>query len=201
MSLEDMPIDQLLAYAQQLEQNVGVLQVIAQNPETREGFQRLLKKINPKLSIPELDAVDRANSTIIKPLTDKLASLERSIQERDILDRLEKSRAQVKAKYRLSDEDLTGVETLMVRSESNPDPIPSYDAAARVYVASRQSAPATPAAFAPPIYTMPEKETWARGIGNPQELNRIALNEAFSAWNDLRSGKVPGLGVARGAAM
>jgi hypothetical protein len=196
MSLEDLTPGQLLAYAQEMEQNVSVLHSIASNAETRTAFQRILKKLNPNTPIPELDAVDRANATIIKPLTDKVESLERTLQERDILARLEKQRAAVQEKYHLSDEDMLAVQALMVDKDH---PIPSYDAAARVHVASRQSAPSTPASYAPPVYDMPAKETWAAGIGNPAMLNRIGLTKAFEAWNDLQSGKVPGLGAARGA--
>jgi hypothetical protein len=44
---------------------------------------------------------------------------------------------------------------------------------------------------------MPEKETWAGGIGNPARLNRIAMEEASKAMNEMFSGKVAGLGSAR----
>jgi hypothetical protein len=37
---------------------------------------------------------------------------------------------------------------------------------------------------------MPESDVWGKGIGNKQALDKIALNEAFSAWNDVTSGKV-----------
>lgn len=204
MSLEDLTPDQLVAYARQLEPHAGSTELLRQlgaNPKTREKLQRLIKEVAPGTPIPELDAVDRANETIIKPLADRIDELQRQVLERNVLDRLERERGRIKSHYHLSDEDVQGVEALMVKSDTNPDPIPSYDAAARVFVATRMSAAPTPAAFSPPTYQMPEKEVWARGIGNPQELNRIAMNEAINIWNDLAAGKVPGLGANRGAPM
>jgi hypothetical protein len=201
MSLEDMTIDQVIEYARQQEGHAGstqLLQMLGSNPKTRERLQRLIKEVSPNTSIPEIDAVDRANDAIIKPLKDKIESLERAVMERDILQRLEKQRGECQAKYRLTDDDMRAVETLITDKEN---PLPNYDVAARLHLASRTSAVPTPASFVPPTYSMPEKDTWARGIGNPQELNRIAMNEAFTVWNDLAAGKVPGLGANRGAPM
>jgi hypothetical protein len=198
MSLEDLDAGQLLALAQDGERHAQLLAAISSNPKTREPFQRLLKQLNPNLVIPELDAVDKAHLSLVKPLEDKVEALTRTIQERDIRERLERMRSRTQTLYKLSDEDMSAVEALMVAKD---DPIPSYDAAARVYLSSRTSATPTSSAFAPPAYQMPEAEVWKSGIGNPQMLNRIALDEAFKAWNELRQGKVPGLGAARGAAM
>jgi hypothetical protein len=104
-------------------------------------------------------------------------------------------------KYALSKEDMPHVEKLMVAAEDNPYPIPSYDAAARVYLASRRSATPTPANSAPPLYEMPAKDIWGPGIGNAARLDKIAIGRAWDIWGDLKAGKVPGLGAARGASM
>jgi hypothetical protein len=66
-----------------------------------------------------------------------------------------------------------------------------------VYLASRVSATPTPASFQPPTYQMPEKDVWAKGIGSPANLNRIAMDEAYKAYGEIFSGKVPGLGGAK----
>ena len=34
------------------------------------------------------------------------------------------------------------------------------------------------------------------GIGNKAALNKIAMGQAFEAWNEISAGKVPGLGSA-----
>lgn len=195
-SLEDLSVDQLLARARETEGAYLTFNALSQNPETRETLQRLLKKANPRLVIPEIDAKD-AVLVQVQESNKRVEKLEQQILERDIRDRMERTRAGVKSKYRLTDEDMSGVEALMIQTESNPDPIPTYDAAARVYRASRESAVPTPATFQPPTYEMPEKEIWGKGIGNKAQLDRIAMNEAFAAWNEISAGKVAGLGTAR----
>jgi hypothetical protein len=193
MSLEDLTTDQLLARARELEGAETTLRALTSNPKTRETVQRALKTLNPNLVIPEIDAKDSVRAEIDTERQERI-KLQNQIQERDIRERIEKQKADVKAKYRLNDEDMTGVEALMIDKEN---PIPTYDAAARVYLASRQSATPTPASFAPPTFSMPEKDVWGKGIGNKAALDRIAMGQAFEAWNEISSGKVPGLGGAR----
>lgn len=198
MSLEDLTPDELLAHAQRQEGSAQLLAALAGNPKTREALQRLIKTIDPKIPIPEIDTRDAVVDGIIKPLTTKMESLEKQLMERDARDRLSGFRGAIKQKYRLSDEEVTAVEALMTDAEN---PIPTHDAAARVYLASRSSTAPTPALLTPATYEMPEKDIWAPGIGNPVMLNRIAIQEATKAWNELQSGKIPGLGAARGAPM
>jgi hypothetical protein len=193
VSLEDLTTDQLLARAKELEGAETTLRALTSNPKTRETIQRALKTINPNLVIPEIDAKDSVRAEIDTERQERI-KLQNQIQERDIRERIEKQKAHVKGQYRLTDEDMTGVEALMIDKEN---PIPTYDAAARVYLASRQSATPTPASFAPPTFSMPEKDVWGKGIGNKAALDRIAMGEAFNAWNEISSGKVPGLGGAR----
>ena len=93
-------------------------------------------------------------------------------------------------KYKLSDDDMKSVEKLMVKSDDNPEPIPYYDSAARLYLHSRQPSTPTPGSLAPPIYQMPDGKTWGKGIGNPAMLNKIAMDEAYRAFNEIHGGKV-----------
>lgn len=188
-SLEDLTTDQLLARARETESAHSLLHALTSNPETREQIQRAIKKINPKVSIPEIDSRDAVRDEI-KVEREERIKLENSIRERDIRDRIEKQRASVMAKYKLSDADMLEVEKLMV---SETDPIPSYDAAARVFQASKTSATPTPASFAPPTFDMPDQDTWGAGIGNQSTLNKIGLSEAFRAFSDIKQGKVAGL--------
>jgi hypothetical protein len=41
----------------------------------------------------------------------------------------------------------------------------------------------------PPVFEMPEKDIWKGGIGNKQALDKIALNEAYAAWNEVVGAK------------
>ena len=192
-SLEDMTVDQLLAHAKGLEVQKTQFQTLMQDPTVRETVQRGLKKLNPHLSIPEIDTKDSVMKVVDEVKEDN-AKLRREIQEKDIRARLEKQRADIKSEFKLSDEEVLEVEKLMTREE---DPIPSYKGAAQVFKAMRQSPTPTPATYAPPTYDMPEKDVWGKGLGNKSALDKIAMNQAFEAWNEIASGKVPGLGAGK----
>lgn len=192
-SLEDLSVDQLLSHAKTLQGSHNLLTTLMNDPATREQAQRALKKANPNLVIPEIDAADRFRESDLKPLRETVESLQAKLLERDVRDRIEKQRADTKGKYKLNDADIGEVEKLMTAKD---DPIPSYDAAARVYLAGKQAAEPTPSSLMPPIYEMPEKDVWGPGIGSKANLDKIAMNEAFKALNDIRSGKVAGMGPA-----
>jgi hypothetical protein len=191
-SLEDLTTDQLLAHARQMQGSHELLATLMRDPAARETVQRHLKKVNPSVSIPEIDAKD---AVLAELDTERKArqALEKSIMEDRVRARLEKQRADAKSKYHLTEADMAEVEKLMTDAEN---PIPTYDAAARVHAASKQTASPTPVALSAPTYQMPEKDVWAGGIGNRANLDRIAMNEAFAALNDIRGGKVAGLGPA-----
>ena len=194
MSLEDLTVDQLLTRAKTTDASHNLLQSLLQDPGAREVVQRHLKKKNPGLAIPEIDAKDAVMVEVAKEREARQA-LEAQIRDRDIRERLEKERQRVQSHYHLSDSDMLEVEKLMTDKDN---PIPSYDAAARVFKASATTGTPTHAALQAPTFDMPEKEIWGKGIGNRAALDRIAMNEAFSALNDIRSGKVAGLGPAVG---
>lgn len=192
MSLEDLTVEQLrelAVKAQTMEPSYNLVQQLSKDPEARVMFQRYMKKKNPNLAIPEIDSEDRVMAAL-NAEKEAREKLEAKIQEDQIRARVEGERSRVKDKYKLTDEDLKGVEALMVKSDTNPEPIPYYDAAAKLYLASRTPSTPTPSSFSPPTYSMPEGKVWGKGIGNPTELNRIAMEQAFSAFNDIRGGKV-----------
>lgn len=191
-SLEDMTHEQLAQHARQLEGSANLLQQLLGDPSTREVIQRKLKKDNPALAIPEIDAQDRVEAALAEERKER-EKLQKQMLERDVRERIEKQRAAAKAKYQLSDADMTEVEKLMTAEH---DPIPSYDAAARVFKASKATGTPTTADIRPPVFDMPEKDVWGKGIGNKAMLDKIAINEAYSALNDLRAGKVAGFGPA-----
>jgi hypothetical protein len=188
ISLEDLTTDQLLARARELEGSANLISSLSTNPETRTQLQRLIKTINPSLVIPELDSAIAVEAQL-KTRDDKIAELENKFLEKEVKDRLEKQRKDVQTKYKLADADMLEVEKMMV----DPDPnqrIPGYEAAARVFSASKQTAIPTHSNAAPPTFSMPEQDVWGKGIGNKAQLDKIALNEAYSAWNEALGGKV-----------
>lgn len=187
MSLEDLTTDQLLARARELEGSANLLTTLAQNPATRGDLQRLMKKANPSLVIPEIDAADAVRGEI-RERDERINRLEQQMLEDKVRTRLEKQRSDARAKYNLSDADMVEVEKLMTH-EDTEQRIPGYDAAARVYASSKQNTVPTPASLNPPTFTMPENDVWGKGIGNKAALDKIAMNEAFSAWNDAVGGR------------
>jgi hypothetical protein len=199
VSLEDLTVDQLLAHAKTTESSHSLLQTLNANPETREMLQRALKKANPNLSIPALDAKDAITSAV-KDLREDNEKLRREIQEKDIRDRITAQRKEVRERFNLTDADVLEVEKIMTREV---DPIPSYAAAAQVFLASKQSAVPTPAVFVPPTFSLTEgkDDPWAKALtanapagmsgGTQSALNRIAINEMYKAANEI-FGKAPG---------
>ena len=63
-------------------------------------------------------------------------------------------------------------------------------AAVKVWKASKQLATPTPSAYEVPTFTMPDKDVWAPGIGNPGKLDKIFRDEMYNALKEIRSGKV-----------
>lgn len=192
MSLEDLTIDQLreiATKAAQMEPAYNLVQQLGKDPEGRSMLQRWAKKKNPNLSIPEVDTEDRIMKAVAEE-KEAREKLEAKIQEDAIRARVEGERKRVKEKYGLNDDDMKSVEKLMVKSDDNPEPIPYYDAAARLYIGSRTPSTPTPSSFMPPTYSMPEGKVWGKGIGNAAELNRIAMDQAYQAFNEIRGGKV-----------
>jgi hypothetical protein len=203
MNLEDLTVDQLLAQAKLMQGQAAAFNSLTSNPETRETVQRALKKINPKLSIPEIDAKDAVRDEI-KTEREKREALERKIMENEARDNVRERRAAIIKKYSLTDADVEAIEKLMVEDKEVNW---THDAAARVYLAQRQSATPTPASFSPPTYTLSEgkDDPFAKammgnapgGGGAKSRLDRAGMNAAFDALNDIFGGKVPGLGSAK----
>jgi hypothetical protein len=186
-SLEDLTTDQLLAEARRMSSADNLVNTLSKNPETREALQRLIKKVNPNVPIPELDT-RMAIETALEEERGKRRELETKFLERDTRERLEKQRAAAMQKYHLTEAEMLEVQKLMVHEDIDQR-IPSYDAAARVFAASKRDAVPTGTQIQSPTYEMPDKDVWAPGIGNRAKLDQIALREATTAWNEITSGK------------
>lgn len=177
-----MPTASLENFTQsQLEESTRLLQTLLGSKDTRETMLRAIKKATGQV-IPEIDARDAVMGEVEKERAERL-KLEARLQERDILERIEKERSRVKTDHGFNDEDVKAVEALMVDRDA---PIPSYAAAAKVYKASKQIAHPTTHQLQPKTWDMPEKDVWAGGIGNKMQLDKIALQEAYKAANDFR---------------
>jgi hypothetical protein len=189
-----MTMDEVYAFARAAGDSHNLLGTLMRDPEARTAVQRQMKRLNPKLVIPEIDSVDAVTAEI-KKRDEEIAELKKANLVRDAKDHILEARRAVAAKYGLTDADMIEVEKLMT---AEVDPIPSYDAAARVFRASQRDALPTSTEFAPPVFEMPEKDVWGAGIGKPAVLNQIALKEAYRAMNEVHQGKVAGVGPAFG---
>lgn len=187
-SLEDYTVDELRSAAAEWQGKANLLGALSGNPETREGLQRLIKKASPTTVIPEIDGKDAAIK-LVTAQNETIAGLERKLMEREARDNVKERREAIKGKYHLSDDDITKIEAKMVEDKEVNW---THDAAARVYLAETRTAEPTPATFSPPTFTMPEKDVWGAGLGNPARLNKIAMNQAFEAYKEISSGKVSG---------
>jgi hypothetical protein len=183
-SLEDLTTDQLLAAARSMQGSAELINTLSKNPETRRDLQKLIKKQFPDRVIPELDT-ELALETRLAEERTRFEALETKVLEREIHDRLKSQRAAAQAKHKLTDAEMIEVEKLMVHEDPN-ERIPGYEAASRVFAASKQNATPTPSGIQNMTFEMPDKDTWADGIGSPAKLNKIAMNEATKAWNEAR---------------
>jgi hypothetical protein len=184
MSLEDLSVDQLLSVARESKPMADLVKQLSSNPETRTQLQRLMKQANPTLVIPEIDAADKVREEIGQR-DEKIAALEQRFLERDVRDRLERSRAAAMSKYGLTDSEMTDAEKTYMLAENAEERVSSHDLAAKLFKASKQQSVPTHSAVAPSVFEMPEKDVWAGGIGNKAKLDQIGLQEAFSAWNEI----------------
>lgn len=165
----------------QLEESTRLFRTLLNSKDTRETMLRAIKKTTGA-TIPEIDARDAVMGEVEKERAERL-KLEARLQEREIMDRIEKERARVKKDHQLTDDDVKEVEKLMIDKD---EPIPSYAAAAKVYKALKQIAQPTTHQITPKTWDMPEKDVWAAGIGNKMQLDKIALQEAYKAANEFR---------------
>jgi hypothetical protein len=186
VNVDELTVDELRQYARSASQSDTLVRELAGNPATRNDLQRLLKKHNPNIVIPEIDAADAVRGEVAMA-NDRIAQLENVILEKDIRDRLTRQRGDVQAKYRLSEGDMGALEAMM----TDPDPekrVNGYETAARLYTAERQQAVPTPSALAPPGMKMPDTDVWGKSIGNRDVLNRTAIEQAYRATQEFRSG-------------
>jgi len=76
MSLEGKTDEEI----RQIEAHASLSRALSDDPAFRREYQRLLKKQNPKLSLPEVDMEDRVEAAV-KPFVDKVEKLEASTAE------------------------------------------------------------------------------------------------------------------------
>lgn len=176
-SLEDLSVDQMAAATK-------TLHALVNNPATREITLRSIKATNPGAVIPEIDSQDKFAKQLAEEREARLA-LEQKMQEQQINQRIKENRERIQKSHGLDEAQTLEVEKIMVDEQ-----IPNYDSAVKVYKASRSQAEPTTAQISRPSYDMPENAIWGKGIGNKQMLDKIAMDEAYNAFNEVMGGKL-----------
>ena len=176
---------------------------LANDPEFREPFLRLVKKKYPKSSIPEIDAKDAIETKIDAGLKAKQEELDKlkdqllTAQAQNLRDsKMSKFKG---APYWLRDEEIEAVEKLMVDEQ-----IPNFDTAVRYYRGVIE--PLTPSGYgiaggprAPKgrdykslIKDMNSDlmKSAINGRGDNRKAKLWAKKESDAAFDELRSGQV-----------
>lgn len=184
-TLEEMSVNELVdEHRKALEKN-RLFDTLMSDPDTRREALGLIKKKNPAMPIPELDAAERSEAALAVE-RERATKAEERIRNLEIGARLDKERERVMKQYGLSDAGLMEVEKLMTDKDA---PIPHYDAAAKVYLASQRQAEPSSSTLAVQTFDMPDKSTWGRGVGNKMSLDKVFREKAYEAVNAVRSGK------------
>ena len=98
MSLENLSLEQR-------DELAGLMQQLADTPETRKDILRLTKKIRPGLNVPELDIEDNTNSAISQMRAEN-ESLRAKFQQKEAVENLENIRRKVVKKGLVSEDEM-----------------------------------------------------------------------------------------------
>ena len=90
------------------------------NTKTRKGFLGLVKEAAPDTPIPEIDEVNAVNAEIAKR-DEKISALEKRLDDDPFARTLAAQKNEAKAKYGLSDEDVSKMEEMMKKGELPAD--------------------------------------------------------------------------------
>jgi hypothetical protein len=167
MSLENLSLEQR-------DELAGLMQQLADTPETRKDILRLTKKIRPGLNVPELDIEDNTNSALHQMRSENEA-LKAKFAQREAVENLEKIRRKVVKKGLVSEDEMPEVEKLMLEKR-----IADHETAAEHYNWMKQAAKPTPTGYNPSaIRQFDLGKYWKDPRGAAQQ-------EAVRAFADLR---------------
>ena len=134
------------------------------NKKTRKGFLGLVKEVAPETPIPELDEPARFEE-VLKGERDAREKFEQEQRNRWLQEDLAKQKNDVRAKFGLSDEDMSAMEKMMTEKKLPAD----YTWAAPLY--KQQTESATPT-------------NYGTGGYGPLDLERNAASEEFKGLMD-----------------
>lgn len=165
--------------AEEVEALAALADSMASDPKTRGAFLRMTKQLNPTASIPEIDTFDRVGAAL-KPHLDKIATLEKQANERDLKDRVIAQRREALSVPGVSRADLTDIEKLMVEKR-----IPDHKTAAEHFAMSKKLAEPTSASLPGATRTFgAPKSPDLKAFGG--DIKNWARSEAAAAVDELR---------------
>ena len=167
MSLENLSLEQR-------DELAGLMQQLADTPETRKDILRLTKKIRPGLNVPELEIEDNTNSTLQQMRAENEA-IRAKLQQKEAVENLEKIRHNVVKKGLVSEDEIPEIEKLMLEKK-----IADHETAAEHFRWMKQAAVPTPTGYNPSaIRQFDLGKYWKDPRGAAQQ-------EAVRAFADLR---------------
>jgi len=167
MSLENMSLEQR-------DELAGLMQQLADTPETRKDILRLTKKIRPGLNVPELEIEDNTNSALQQMRAENEA-IRAKLQQKEAVENLEKIRHNVVKKGLVSEDEIPEIEKLMLEKK-----IADHETAAEHFRWMKQAAVPTPTGYNPSaIRQFDLGKYWKDPRGAAQQ-------EAVRAFADLR---------------
>ena len=167
MSLENLSLEQR-------DELAGLMQQLADTPETRKDILRLTRKIRPGLNVPELDIEDNTNSAISQMRAENEA-IRAKLQQKEAVENLEKIRHNVVKKGLVSEDEIPEIEKLMLEKK-----IADHETAAEHFRWMKQAAVPTPTGYNPSaIRQFDLGKYWKDPRGAAQQ-------EAVRAFADLR---------------
>lgn len=176
-SLEDLTPDardELALLARQL----------AENPDTRDSFLRLTKKVKPNLTIDAIDIKDQVDARFAE-YEARNQALEGKLREKEALEELEKRRQSLVKKGKAkSEEDVAEIEKVMLEKG-----ITNHETAADYYEFMRSAAvPTSPKVFNNSFMNETARDTLSKFRTNPVVAAR---DEAAKALFELRKNPRP----------
>ena len=157
---------------------------LSENPETRETFLRMTKKVRPGVTIDTIDLKDEV-SRVMEDSNKRVETLENRLREKEALEDLERRRRRLMANGKAkSEDDIAEIEKVMLEKG-----ITDHETAADYHNWMRQAAKPTPVkAFNQNVLDESARGALERFWKNPA---MAARDEASRALNELRKNPRP----------
>lgn len=169
------------------QQAKALLDALWNNAEHGQAFKKLIKAVNPRVSIPEVDipdAVTKPYDEKIAAQAEEIAALRKALEddqkarkERDEENDLVSKFDRIRKEYDLTDDGMDKVRKLMVDRQ-----IPDPEAAAALYLRQTPPAPSQPSTVAPP--------RWDFQHVNDDDADQKLLWSNPEAWADREAAAV-----------